>query len=147
MYALCELEPPFEDRMRNESEPLRLISNTYSEYLRMDILECLQHNPNDRPDAEELVPPRLFAEPSPAGNSDQIYFTGTADSAASNQSNKVSVGVALRQLETAIQSDFRIAWLQYRQLQRETRMENMEMKEVQAFWNPLESMPKKDATS
>lgn len=36
---------------------------------------------------------------------------------------------------------------QYNQLQQQTTMENMEMQKTQAFWNPLESMSKRDATS
>ena len=36
---------------------------------------------------------------------------------------------------------------QYNQLQQQTMTENMEMQKAQAFWNPLESMSKKDATS
>jgi hypothetical protein len=36
---------------------------------------------------------------------------------------------------------------QYNALQQQTMLENMEMQKAQAFWNPLESMSKKDATS
>jgi hypothetical protein len=36
---------------------------------------------------------------------------------------------------------------QYNQLQQQTMLENMEMQKAQAFWNPLESISKKDATS
>lgn len=36
---------------------------------------------------------------------------------------------------------------QYHELQQQTMMENMEMQKAQAFCNPLESMPKRDATS
>ena len=36
---------------------------------------------------------------------------------------------------------------QYDQLQEETMEENMEMEKAQAFWKPLESMSKADATS
>jgi hypothetical protein len=36
---------------------------------------------------------------------------------------------------------------QYNHLQQQTMMENMEMQKAQAYWNPLESMSKKDATS
>lgn len=35
---------------------------------------------------------------------------------------------------------------QYNQLQQQTMTENMEMQSAQAFWNPLESMSKSDAT-
>jgi hypothetical protein len=33
---------------------------------------------------------------------------------------------------------------QYNQLQQQTLMDNMEMQKTQAFWNPLESMSKKE---
>jgi hypothetical protein len=36
---------------------------------------------------------------------------------------------------------------QYVSLREQTRMENEEMQKAQAFWNPLASMSKKDATS
>lgn len=36
---------------------------------------------------------------------------------------------------------------QYNSLQQQTMLENMEMQKAQQFWNPLESMSKKDATS
>ena len=36
---------------------------------------------------------------------------------------------------------------QYNELQEQTMEENMEMQKAQAFWNPLESMSKQDATS
>ena len=36
---------------------------------------------------------------------------------------------------------------QHNQLQQQTAMEKMEMEKAQAFWNPLESMSKRDATS
>ena len=36
---------------------------------------------------------------------------------------------------------------QYNQLQQETEQENQEMQTAQAFWNPLESASKQDATS
>lgn len=36
---------------------------------------------------------------------------------------------------------------QYSELQQQIMFENMEMQKAQAFWNPLESMSKKDATS
>ena len=36
---------------------------------------------------------------------------------------------------------------QYNELQQQTMAENMEMQKAQAFWNPLESMSKWDATS
>ena len=36
---------------------------------------------------------------------------------------------------------------QYDELQQQTMTENLEMQKAQAFWNPLESMSKEDATS
>ena len=36
---------------------------------------------------------------------------------------------------------------QYNQLQQQTMAENLEMQKAQAFWNPLDSMSKRDATS
>lgn len=36
---------------------------------------------------------------------------------------------------------------QYNELQQQTMLENMEMQKAQAFWNPLESMSRRDATS
>jgi len=35
----------------------------------------------------------------------------------------------------------------YTVFQQQTMIENMEMQKAQAFWNPLESMSKRDATS
>ena len=36
---------------------------------------------------------------------------------------------------------------QYNDLQQRTMIENMEMQKAQAYWNPIESMSKRDATS
>lgn len=52
-----------------------------------------------------------------------------------------------RKRQSSNENSFNTLLAQFNALQQQTMLENLEMQKAQQFWNPLESMTKKDATS
>ena len=145
LYALCMLKPPFEWRMEKKSEQFTPISDIYTPYLRKIINTCLDFEPEKRPDAMDLADQIWSSNLSPS----EYYGPEVLrDELLDRMPSGSTVERTLQEMEESLNARaFNQMLEEYNELQQQMMIEDMEMQKARSFWNPLESMSKKDATS